>query len=58
MIVIGESGVGKTSIIVRATQDSFEGDGGTATIGFSFQKMFKEIKGLGCINLMIWDTAG
>ena len=58
VILIGDSGVGKTSITVRATQNTFEKDGTTNTIGFSFQKMFKEIPNLGCVNLFIWDTAG
>ena len=58
VILIGDSGVGKTSIIVRATQDTFDSDNTTNTIGFSFQKMFKEVPGLGCANLFIWDTAG
>ena len=58
VILIGDSGVGKTSIIVRATQDTFDEDNATNTIGFSFQKMFKEIPNTGCLNLFIWDTAG
>ena len=58
VILIGDSGVGKTSMIIRGTQDTFDEDNCTNTIGFSFQKMFKEINGLGCLNLMIWDTAG
>jgi GTPase SAR1 family protein len=35
VILIGDSGVGKTSCILRATQDTFDNDG-TNTIGFSF----------------------
>jgi len=58
VILIGDSGVGKTSVIVRATQDTFDADNAMNTIGFSFQKMFKEVQGLGCFNLFIWDTAG
>ena len=58
VILIGDSGVGKTSMIIRATQDTFDEDNCTNTIGFSFQKMFKEINGLGQLNLFIWDTAG
>ena len=58
MILIGDSGVGKTSVIVRATKDTFDADNQTNTIGFSFQKMFKEVQGMGCLNLFIWDTAG
>ena len=58
VILIGDSGVGKTSMIIRATQDTFDEDNTTNTIGFSFQKMFKELEGLGQLNLFIWDTAG
>lgn len=36
VILIGDSGVGKTSIIVRATQDTFDADNAQNTIGFSF----------------------
>jgi len=43
VILIGDSGVGKTSVIVRATQDTFDADNAMNTIGFSFQKMFKEV---------------
>jgi GTPase SAR1 family protein len=43
IIVIGDSNVGKTSIIVRATQDVF-GDNIPNTVGFSFQKMNKNVK--------------
>ena len=56
--MIGDSGVGKTSIISRATTNVYDPDLTSSTIGFSFQKMFKEIENLGCLNLFIWDTAG
>jgi small GTP-binding protein len=58
IVILGDSGVGKTSCIVRATQDTFDQDSTTNTIGFSFQKMFKEVPDKGCLNLFIWDTAG
>jgi Ras-related protein Rab-11A len=58
VILIGDSGVGKTSMISRATQDTFDPDNTTNTIGFCFQQIFKEIKNKGCLKLYIWDTAG
>ena len=37
VIFIGDSGVGKTSIIMRGTKDEFSGeDNAQSTIGFSF----------------------
>jgi GTPase SAR1 family protein len=45
-------------MITRATQGVFDSDLTQSTIGFSFQKMFKEIPNKGCLNLFIWDTAG
>ena len=56
--MVGDAGVGKTSLLTRATQDSYDKDVAQATIGFSFQKVFKEVPNTGCINLFIWDTAG
>ena len=44
IIVIGDSNVGKTSMIVRATQDVF-GDNIPNTVGFSFQKLTKDVNG-------------
>ena len=58
VILIGDSNVGKTSLIVRATKDTYAGDGDTQnTIGFSFQKVLKKVFGKE-IELFIWDTAG
>ena len=36
VILLGDSGVGKTSMISRATQDTFDPDNTTNTIGFCF----------------------
>ena len=47
IILIGDSNVGKTSIIVRATKDTFAGNMNVSnTIGFSFQKIEKKAKTL------------
>lgn len=56
VIVLGDSGVGKTCLINRYTSGFYK-DSFTATLGVDFkvQAMEKnEIK----INLQIWDTAG
>ena len=52
MIFIGDSGVGKTSLIMRGTNGVFDSES-NSTIGFSFQRMKRQ-----GLNLMIWDTAG
>lgn len=57
VILIGDSNVGKSSLIVRATQDVFVDGTAQNTIGFSFQKMRKQ-HGDKKIELFIWDTAG
>ena len=56
IIIIGDSGVGKSWILKRAVQNTFEG-GYRTTIGFEFLLMHfqaNEIK----IKLQIWDTCG
>lgn len=51
IMVIGESGVGKTSIIRRLNDDDFIDE--TATIGCSFRTKQVLIDGI-CFNLDIW----
>ena len=56
VICLGDSGVGKTSLIQRYV-GGFYVDSMTPTIGLDFkikQMMHKNLK----INLQIWDTAG
>jgi small GTP-binding protein len=55
-IIVGSSGVGKTSILKRLVEDSFTDDS-LATIGVEFEStviMVEEQK----VKLQIWDTAG
>merc|ERR1711991_839893 len=56
VVLIGESGVGKSSIVVRFTDDEFDEEH-PCTIGVDFKskKMNVENK---AISLNIWDTAG
>ena len=56
VVLIGEAGVGKTSIISRFTKDIFDKDQISSS---SAQFISKEIKvNNQSINLDIWDTAG
>eukprot|EP00347_Sterkiella_histriomuscorum_P005565 403356122 len=56
VIVIGDSGVGKSCIVQRLTQDVFKTDH-QITIGVEFGAFVMKIDGK-IIKLMIWDTAG
>jgi len=58
ILVIGDSGVGKSSILVRFTDDEFE-DGRACTIGVDFKTKLLDLSAeQHKINLNIWDTAG
>ena len=54
--VIGDGGVGKTSLIRKFTQGSFQKDY-MKTIGAQFSKYAEEIEGDQC-ELFFWDIAG
>ena len=56
MIVLGESRVGKTSLIKRYTKDQFGGVYLT-TVGIDFQDKTIEIEDKK-VKLQVWDTAG
>ena len=56
IMVLGESMVGKTSLITRYTNDKFGGRY-LCTVGIDFQKKLIEIYDQK-ISLQIWDTAG
>ena len=56
IIVIGDSGVGKSCLTNRATINIFE-DAYTATVGFEFLNFNIKIDGK-IIKLQIWDTCG
>ena len=61
LILIGDSGVGKTSFLVRFSEDHFQSstDEGQhiATIGIDFKIKRVSLDGKN-IKLQIWDTAG
>ena len=54
--IIGDGGVGKTSLIKKFTKGTFEKDY-IKTIGAQFSRYDKEING-DKINLIFWDIAG
>jgi small GTP-binding protein len=55
-LVVGDSGVGKTSILVRYCEDSFQTDY-LSTIGVDFKIKRLELNNHQ-VTLNIWDTAG
>ena len=56
LIVIGDSGVGKTNIIIKFTEEYFK-ENYVATIGVDFKVKTLTIDDKK-IRLQIWDTAG
>ena len=56
IIVLGESGVGKTSLLVRYVQNSFTINT-RSTIGADFLSKVIDVDGKP-VTLQIWDTAG
>jgi len=56
LILIGDSGVGKSCLLLRFTEDSFQKTF-VSTIGVDFKSRTIELEGKK-IKLQIWDTAG
>jgi len=56
IIIVGDSGVGKSSLLKRAVQNKFDGSY-QATIGFEFLLMHFKVNDLK-LKLQIWDTCG
>ena len=56
LIIIGNQGVGKSSLTIRAIKNTFE-EFYTPTIGFDFQTHYTKIEDKK-IKLQIWDTCG
>ena len=56
IIIIGDSGVGKTSLSIRITKNLFE-EAPKTTVGFDIFKYVAKINEL-VIKLQIWDTCG
>ncbi|KAL1493983.1 hypothetical protein ABEB36_009660 [Hypothenemus hampei] len=56
ILIIGESGVGKSSLLLRFTQDNFDPEQ-TLTIGVDFKTKILNVDD-NIVKLAIWDTAG
>lgn len=56
ILLVGDSGVGKSCILTRFTQDRYD-DNTTSTIGVDFRIKQMEVGGKRC-KLSVWDTAG
>lgn len=56
ILIIGESGVGKSSLLLRFTDDTFDPEQ-AATIGVDFKVKTLQVDG-NKAKLAIWDTAG
>uniref|UniRef100_A0A1L8DV53 small monomeric GTPase n=1 Tax=Nyssomyia neivai TaxID=330878 RepID=A0A1L8DV53_9DIPT len=56
ILIIGESGVGKSSLMLRFVEDNFDADQ-SITIGVDFKTKVVNIDGVS-VKLAIWDTAG
>ncbi|KAG0725155.1 Ras-related protein Rab-18 [Chionoecetes opilio] len=56
ILIIGESGVGKSSLLLRFTDDTFDIEQ-SATIGVDFKVKTVTVDG-NTVKLAIWDTAG
>eukprot|EP00746_Dinoflagellata_sp_MGD_P039261 gnl/MRDRNA2_/MRDRNA2_19467_c0_seq1.p1 gnl/MRDRNA2_/MRDRNA2_19467_c0~~gnl/MRDRNA2_/MRDRNA2_19467_c0_seq1.p1 ORF type:complete len:235 (+),score=51.71 gnl/MRDRNA2_/MRDRNA2_19467_c0_seq1:88-705(+) len=56
LLIIGDSGVGKSSILLRFCDDDFN-EKQASTIGVDFKTKFMQVKGKK-LKLALWDTAG
>ena len=56
ILVIGDSGVGKTAIIQRYCENKFDSDY-LSTVGVDFKPKMLEVNGK-IVKMQIWDTAG
>lgn len=56
IIVVGDSGVGKSCLTMKATKNTFE-ENSTATVGFEFFSFNMKANDK-IVKLQIWDTCG
>jgi small GTP-binding protein len=57
ILMLGDSGVGKSSLILRWTLDTFS-PSLTSTVGVNFKSKKVVLKGGDVVNVQVWDTAG
>lgn len=64
ILLLGESNVGKTSLVTRYTQDKFDAENNLLTVGIDIRKLNKEVNGKHILlertrsRYVVWDTAG
>ena len=56
VIIVGDSGVGKTNLLTKYCDNCFE-DNYVATVGVDFKLKMVDLEGTR-IKLQLWDTAG
>ena len=56
-VFVGDSGAGKTALLMRFSQDIFH-EAGKATVGIDLQTREVPLSAGGSISLQLWDTAG
>ena len=56
VVIIGDSGVGKSNLLLRYSEDRFA-ENYCMTIGINYLYKVEEVEGVR-IKLQIWDTAG
>ncbi len=56
IVILGESGVGKTCIMMRYNEDTFADDH-LITVAANYESKEVEVKGIK-INIKVWDTCG
>jgi len=56
-VLVGDSGTGKSNLLLRFTQNKFMTDS-TSTLGLEFSSKKISIDGIFDVNCQIWDTAG
>lgn len=56
LLMLGDSGVGKSSLVMRWTQDTFSSDL-VGTVGVNFKTKRTSVDGEECL-VQVWDTAG
>ena len=57
VVVVGDSGVGKTALLLRFVSDTYYDAGVSGTIGGTYLARCIDVDGT-LLNLKIWDTAG
>jgi Ras-related protein Rab-18 len=57
VLLLGQSGVGKSSLMLRFADGTFNPEQ-AATIGVDFRVKQVDVDGVGAVKLQVWDTAG